>query len=143
MIRRLSWPLALVAVLVCLIPARAGAFEVSAGAGYWTENSSAFTVTLGKLWDLPGFQLGPRVGFAYVTSPNSIGVPADLVLRIPIATFYIEGQAGAWLFFSRDPIVRFHATGGGGLELGPVRIGAEGGFLYNGGLIGARVSFAL
>ena len=143
MIRRISWAVALCALVVSLHPAPARAFELSASAAYWTENSSAFTVTLGKLWDLPGFQLGPRVGFAYVTSPNSVGVPADLVLRIPITTFYIEGQAGAWLFFSRDPIVRFHATGGGGLELGPVRIGVEGGFLYNGGLIGARVSFAL
>ncbi|HET9157130.1 MAG TPA: hypothetical protein VFN91_10720 [Myxococcaceae bacterium] len=143
MFRRPSWPLALVAALVCLAPARGDAFEVSAGAAYWTENSSAFSVTLGKLWDLPGFQLGPRVGFAYVTSPNSAGVPADLVARFGIGTFYIEGQAGAWFLFSRDPVVRFHATGGGGLALGPVLIGVEGGYLHNGALFGARVSFSL
>src|SRR5215813_249678 len=142
MIRRLSWPLALVAVLVCLIPARAGAFEVSAGAAYWTENSSAFSVTLGKLWDLPGFKLGPRVGFAYVTAPNSVGVPADLVARFGLGTFYIEGQAGAWFLFSRDPVVRFHATGGVGLELGPVLLGVEAGYLHNGALFGARVTFS-
>src|SRR5262250_1741363 len=143
MIRRLSWPVALVAVLVCLVPARAGAFEVSAGAGYWTENSSAFSVTLGKLWDLPGFQLGPRVGFAYVTSPNSTGVPADLVVRFDIATFYVEGQAGAWFLFARDPVVRFHATGGGGLSLGPVKVGVEAGYLRDGAILGARVSLSL
>ena len=143
MIRRLSWTVALVAVLVCLAPSRAGAFEISAGAAYWTESSSAFSVTLGKLWDLPGFQLGPRVGFAYVTSPNSAGVPADLVARFDIAAFYIEGQAGAWLLFARDPVVRFHATGGAGLALGPVLIGVEGGYLHNGAILGARVSLSL
>jgi hypothetical protein len=140
---RISWAVVVVVLVVSLRPAPARAFELSASAAYWTENSSAFTVTLGTMWGLGGFELGPRVGFAYVTSPNSVGVPADLVLRIPLAAFYLEGQAGAWFLFSRDPIVRFHATGGGGLALGPIRIGVEGGFLYNGGLIGARVSFAL
>jgi len=143
MFRRIPWGVALLALVVSLGPAPARAFEVSGSAAYWSENSSAFTVTLGKLWDLPGFQLGPRVGFAYVTSPNSAGVPADLVARFAIGTFYVEGQAGAWFLFARDPIVRFHATGGGGLALGPVRIGAEAGFLYNGAILGARVSLAL
>src|SRR5215813_9098278 len=144
MIRRLSWPAALAVVLVLFLhPAPARAFEVSASAAYWTENSSAFSVTLGKLWDLPGFKLGPRVGFAYVTSPNSAGVPADLVARFGLGTLYIEGQAGAWFLFSRDPVVRFHATGGVGLALGPVLLGVEGGYLHNGALFGARVSFSL
>jgi hypothetical protein len=144
MIRRLSWPAALAVVLFLVFqPAPARAFEVSGSAAYWTENSSAFTVTLGKLWDLPGFQLGPRVGFAYVTSPNSAGVPADLVARFGLGTFYIEGQAGAWFLFSRDPVVRFHATGGVGISLGPILLGVEAGYLHNGGLFGARVSFAL
>jgi hypothetical protein len=128
---------------VSLRPAPARAFEVSASAAYWTESSSAFTVTLGKLFDLPGFQLGPRVGFAYVTSPNSAGVPADLVARLGLGIFYIEGQAGAWFLFSRDPVVRFHATGGGGISLGPVNIGVEAGYLHDGGLLGARVSLNL
>jgi len=140
---RISWAAALAALVVALHPAPSRAFELSASAAYWTENSSAFTVSLGKLWDLPGFQLGPRVGFAYVTSPNSVGVPADLVAHFPIGTFYIEGQAGAWFLFSRDPVVRFHATGGGGLDLGVVRLGVEAGYLHNGGLFGARVSFSL
>lgn len=143
MTRRSSWAVFLVAVVLSLHSAPARAFEVSGSAAYWTENSSAFSVTLGKFWDLPGFQLGPRVGFAYVTSPNSAGVPADLVARFGIGTFYIEGQAGAWFLFSRDPVVRFHATGGGGLDLGIVRVGVEGGYLHNGGLFGARVSLAL
>jgi hypothetical protein len=137
------WAAVLALVLLGAPAARAGGLEISGGAAYWTENSSAFSVTLGKFWDLPGFQLGPRVGFAYVTSPNSSGVPADLVARFSIAAFYVEGQAGAWFFFARDPVVRFHATGGGGLDLGIVRIGVEGGYLHNGGLVGARVSLAL
>ena len=143
MINRLPWAVAVVALVVSLRPAPARAFEISASAAYWTESSSAYTVTLGKLFDLPGFQLGPRVGFAYVTSPNSAGVPADVVARFGIGTFYIEGQAGAWFLFSRDPVVRFHATGGGGLELGPVHVGVEAGYLHNGGLLGARVSLSL
>ena len=140
---RISWAVALVALVVSLHPAPARAFEISASAAYWTENSAAFTVTLGKLFDLPGFRLGPRVGFAYVTSPNSVGVPADLVAQLPLGTFYIEGQAGAWFLFARDPLVRFHATGGGGLDLGVVKVGVEGGYLHNGALFGARVSFSL
>ena len=143
MINRLPWAVAVVALVVSLRPAPARAFEISASAAYWTESSSAYTVTLGKLFDLPGFQLGPRVGFAYVTSPNSAGVPADVVARFGIGTFYIEGQAGAWFLFSRDPVVRFHATGGGGLELGPVHVGVEAGYLHDGGLLGARVSLNL
>jgi hypothetical protein len=140
---RSCWTVAVVALVVSLCPAPARAFEVSASAAYWTESSSAFTVTLGKLFDLPGFQLGPRVGFAYVTSPNSAGVPADLVARLGLGIFYIEGQAGAWFLFSRDPVVRFHATGGGGISLGPVYIGVEAGYLHDGGLLGARVSLNL
>jgi len=143
MTRRTRWALALSAVLVVLHPGPAGAFEVSGGAAYWTENSAAFSVTLGKLWDLPGFKLGPRVGFAYVTSPNSTGVPADLVVRFDIATFYVEGQAGAWFLFARDPVVRFHATVGGGLSLGPVKVGVEAGYLRDGAILGARVSLSL
>ena len=139
---RISWAAALAALVVALHPAPSRAFELSASAAYWTENSSAFTVTLGKLWDLPGFQLGPRVGFAYVTSPNSVGVPADLVAHLAIGTFYIEGQAGAWFLFARDPVVRFHATGGVGLDLGPVLVGVEAGYLHNGALFGARVTFS-
>jgi hypothetical protein len=139
-------PWAVIAVLgTMLLPGRAtaGGIEVSGGAAYWTENSSAFSVTLGKFWDLSGFQLGVRTGFAYVTSPNSGGVPADVVARLGLGIFYLEGQAGAWFLFARDPVVRFHATGGGGLDLGIVRFGVEAGYLKSGGLFGARVSLAL
>ncbi|HVP61151.1 MAG TPA: hypothetical protein VMT11_11360 [Myxococcaceae bacterium] len=141
---RLSLRGAVAALALLWTPAsRAGGLEISGAAAYWTESSSAFSVTLGKFWDLAGFQLGPRVGFGYVTSPSSAGVPADLVARLGIGTFYLEGQAGAWLLFVREPVVRFHATGGGGLDLGIVRIGVEGGYLHDGGLFGARVSVAL
>jgi len=140
---RIPWAVAPVALLVWLNPAPARGFEISGGAAYWTESSSAFSVTLGKFWDLGGFQLGPRVGFAYVTSPNSSGVPADLVARLGLGIIYLEGQAGAWFLFARDPVVRFHATGGGGLEFGPVRVGVEAGYLHDGALLGARVSLSL
>lgn len=143
MTRRATWAIALLATVVTIQPARAGGLEISGAAAYWTESSSALSVTLGKFWDLPGFQLGPRVGVAYVTSPNSAGIPADLVARFGIGTFYLEGQAGAWFLFTRDPVVRFHATGGGGLDLGIVRIGVEAGYLKDGALFGARVSLAL
>jgi hypothetical protein len=138
----IRWAFALAFLLVLFQPRPAGAFEVSGGAAYWTESSAAFSVTLGKLFDLPGFKLGPRVGFAYVTAPNSVGIPADLVARFGLGTFYIEGQAGAWFLFSRDPVVRFHATGGVGLDLGPILVGVEAGYLHNGALFGARVTFS-
>ena len=142
MSHRIRWAFALAVLFVLFQPRPARAFEVSGGAAYWTENSAAFSVTLGKLWDLPGFKLGPRVGFAYVTAPNSVGIPADLVARFGLGTFYIEGQAGAWFLFSRDPVVRFHATGGVGLDLGPILLGVEAGYLHNGALFGARVTFS-
>ena len=143
MTRRVPWGLALLAAVLWLHPARAGGLEISGAAAYWTEHSSAFGVTLGKFWDLPGVQLGPRVGFAYLTSPSSGAIPADLVARFGIGSFYLEGQAGAWFFLARDPVVRFHATGGGGLDLGIVRLGVEAGYLHDGALLGARVSLAL
>ena len=141
--RRAPWAVTLLTAVIWCTPARAGGFELSGAAAYWTESSSAFSITVGKFWDLAGLQLGPRVGFAYVTSPNSTGVPADLVVRFGLGSFYLEGQAGAWFLFSRDPTARFHATGGVGLDLGILRVGAEGGYLNSGGLFGARVSLAL
>ena len=140
--RRAPWAVTVLAVAVVSHPARAGGLEISGALAYWSENSSAMSVTLGKFWDLPGFQLGPRVGFAYVTQPNSGGIPADAVIRIGLGTLYLEGQVGAWFLFARGTTVRFHATGGVGLELGIVRIGAEAGYLTSGALIGGRVSLA-
>jgi len=142
MTRQATWALALLAVGAISHPARAGGLEISGAVAYWTENSSAMSVTLGKFFELPGFELGPRVGFAYVTQPNSAGIPADLVARVGLGTFYLEGQVGAWFLFTRAPTVRFHATGGGGLDLGIVRLGVEGGYLNNGALLGGRVSVA-
>ncbi len=143
MIRRAPWAAGLLTAVLWAAPARAAGIEVSGMAAYWTESSSAFSVTLGKFWDLPGVQLGARAGFAYVTSPNSGAIPADFVVRFGIATFYLEGQVGAWFLFARDPVVRFHATGGGGIDLGIVRLGVEAGYLKDGALLGARVSLAL
>jgi hypothetical protein len=141
--RRASWAVTVLAAVLVAQPARAGGLEISAALAYWTENSSALSVTVGKFWDLAGVQIGPRVGFAYVTQPNSGGIPADAVLRIPLGPLYLEGQVGAWFLFARSPTVRFHATGGVGLELGILRIGAEAGYLSTGGLIGGRISLAL
>ena len=132
----------ILAVVVWAAPARAAENEVSGSAAYFTESGAALAVTLGHYWDLAGVSLGPRVGFAYLTNPNSAGVPLDVVVRIPLAAIYLEGQAGLWLLFSRAPTARFHATGGVGLTLGFLRIGAEAGYLYSGGLIGGRISFA-
>lgn len=161
MIRRVLWAAFLVAIM-WMSPVSARELEISGSAAYWTESSSALSVTLGKLWNVAGFQLGTRVGFAYVTSPNSAGIPADLVARLPIGgrspeagageaeqsatpehkgpRFYVEGQIGAWFLFVRSPVVRFHATGGGGIDLGLIRLGVEAGYLHNGALFGARVS---
>jgi len=96
------------------------------------------------LWMNPARAGGNEVSgsVAYWTESSAAFSATLGKFRFPIATFYIEGQAGAWLFFSRDPIVRFHATGGGGVDLGVVRLGVEAGYLHNGGLFGARVSFS-
>ena len=134
---------AVLAVLLAAAPARADETEVSGAVAYWSDaGSSANAVTLGRFWHLPGIALGPRVGIAYVTSPNSAGVPLDLVGRIGLPGFYVEGQAGVWLLFARGATARFHATGGVGVGLGPLRVGAEAGYLASGALIGGRVSLA-
>jgi hypothetical protein len=136
-------PWAAAVLLCCLLagPARAAETEVSGAAAYFSESGAALTATLGRFWSLPGIDLGPRLGFAYLTNPNSAGIPADLVARIGLPGFYIEGQAGLWFIFTRGTTVRFHATGGAGISLGLVRIGAEAGYLTSGALIGGRVSF--
>jgi len=132
----------ILAVVLWAAPARAAENEVSGSVAYFSESGSALTVTLGHYWNLAGVELGPRVGFAYLVNPNSAGVPLDVVARIGISALYIEGQAGLWLIFSRAPTARFHATGGAGLSLGFLRVGAEAGYLSSGALIGARISFA-
>lgn len=132
----------ILAAVLWAAPVRAAENEVSGAASWFSEGGAAMAVTLGHFWDVAGIQLGPRVGFAYLTSPNSAAVPLDLVARIGLGTLYIEGQVGAWFVFARDPVARFHVTGGAGLSFGPVRIGAEGGYLSSGGLIGGRLSFA-
>ena len=123
-------------------PARAAENEVSGSVAYFSESGAAMAVTLGHTWDIVGIALGPRVGFAYLTSPSSAALPVDLVARFGLGSLYIEGQVGVWFVFARDPVARFHATGGAGLSLGFLRIGAEAGYLSSGALIGARVSFA-
>lgn len=133
--------LILVAVLWAT-PARAGENEVSGAAAYFTESGAAMAVTLGHYWDVVGIALGPRVGFAYLTSPSSAAIPVDSVARFGLGSLYLEGQVGVWFVFARDTVTRFHATGGLGLSLGILRIGAEGGYLSGGGLIGGRLSLA-
>jgi hypothetical protein len=130
------------AVVLWAAPARAAENEVSGSAAWFTESGAALAVTLGHSWDIAGISLGPRVGFGYLTNPNSAAVPLDLVARIGLGTLYLEGQVGVWLVFARDPTARFHATGGLGLTFGFLRVGAEGGYLSSGALIGGRVSFA-
>jgi hypothetical protein len=133
------------AVVVCCLfagQARASETELSAGAAYFSESGAALAATLGRFWSLPGIDLGPRLGFAYLTNPNSAGIPADLVARIGLPGFYLEGQVGLWFLFTRGSVVHFHATGGAGISLGLVRIGAEAGYLTSGALIGGRVSLA-
>ena len=130
------------AVLLWVAPARAAENEVSGAAAYFSESGAALAVTLGHFWDVAGISLGPRVGFSYLTNPKSAAVPLDLVARIGLGTLYLEGQVGVWLVFARDPVARFHATGGLGLTFGFVRVGAEGGYLSSGALIGGRISVA-
>jgi len=130
------------AVVLWAAPARAAENEVSGAAAYFSESGAALAVTLGHFWDVAGISLGPRVGFSYLTNPKSAAVPLDLVARIGLGTLYLEGQVGVWLVFARDPVARFHATGGLGLTFGFVRVGAEGGYLSSGALIGGRISFA-
>lgn len=135
---------AAVVSISCLLaaPARANQTEVSGAVAYFSESGAVMAATLGRFWSLPGIELGPRLGLLYVTNPSTAGIPLDLVARIPLPGFYVEGQGGVWFFFSRGSVARFHITGGAGINLGLVRIGAEGGYLTSGALIGGRVSFA-
>ena len=65
--------------------------------------------------------------------------PVDQIVAdpgLPGTLEYALGQAGI-------PALTVELGGPRGFDAEMMRIGVEGGFLYNGGLIGARASFAL
>jgi hypothetical protein len=87
--------------------------------------------------------MGGRFGLVLESDPTRFGVPLDARIRFKLRRFYLDGLAGAWLFFKGDEHFRFHAAGGAGFLLSrTVRLGAELGYLDPSLMVGARISFA-
>jgi hypothetical protein len=133
------------AVLLRAAPAVAMGSEFGLGADYVADdNAGAFLGTVALDTALARHTtLGARFGLALESGPSRLALPLDARLRFRIRRIYLEGLAGAWIFFKGNDKLRFHAAAGGGLVLNrSVRLGLELGYLDPSSMIGARVAFA-
>lgn len=138
---------ALLGLGLFLAPASSQAADLRLGLGadYWLDRSAAFNLTLGVDAELVGpIAVGARFGALLVTSPNTLAVPADLVLRANISRrrVYIEAMAGPWIFFEGDTF-RTHAAFGFGLQGKSVSIGLEVGYLEPEPIVGVRLGWRI
>ncbi len=143
MVRTLACAL-LGALLLSASPALAMGAEAGLGADFLVDdNAGDFLATVA--FDTPiarHVTLGGRFGAVLESSPSRFGIPADARLRLRIRRAYVEGLAGAWLFFKGDDHLRFHAAAGAGLMLArDVSMGAEIGYLDPSSMIGLRIAF--
>ncbi len=133
------------AVGLVLAPSSSEAANIRLGLGadYWLTQSGAFQFTLGVDTHLAGpLFLGGRFGAMLATSPNTLGVPIDLVLHANLTRrFYIEGLAGPWILFEGDTF-RAHAAFGFGLQSGALSFGVEVGYLTPKPTIGLRLGYS-
>lgn len=124
-------------------PSHAANIRLGLGADYWFVKSATFQFTLGVETHLAGpLFLGGRFGAMLVSSPNTLGVPIDLVLHAKLTRqFYIEGLAGPWILFEGDTI-RAHGAFGFGLQSGKLTFGVEVGYITPKPSIGLRLGYS-
>jgi hypothetical protein len=127
-----------------------GSTEVAVGVGadIWTARNASglFSFTADVLWiAVPGLELGARSGLFFLTGGSldtgTAGIPLDVQVRGVVSSFYLEGLAGPWFFFTSS-VVRAHVALGFGWQTGPLRLGAEVAYLTGGAQFGARFAFA-
>ena len=132
------------AVCLGLAPSSSEASNIRLGLGadYWLVKSGTFQFTLGVDTHLAGpLTIGGRFGAMLVTSPNTLGIPIDLVLHANLARqFYIEGLAGPWILFEGDTF-RAHAAFGFGLQSGALSFGVEVGYITPKPTVGLRLGY--
>jgi hypothetical protein len=123
--------------------ARAASYALVLGADGWINEGGIFDVTFsGRTYVTHSFSVGGRLGAAFITSPATLGIPIDLVLRGDINRFYIEGVAGPWIVFEGDAI-RAHAGIGFGIHTRQVSVGLEVAYLDPHAMLGVRVAIPL
>ncbi|WP_224247572.1 hypothetical protein [Hyalangium gracile] len=123
-------------------PSEAANIRLGLGADYWFVESATFQFTLGVETHLAGpLHLGGRFGAMLVSSPDTLGVPIDLVLHLKLTrNFYIEGLAGPWILFEGDTF-RAHGAFGFGLQSGKLTFGVEVGYISPEPAIGLRLGY--
>jgi hypothetical protein len=133
------------ALALLLVPqlARAASYQLVLGADGWLDHGGIFDVTFsGRTYVTRGLSVGGRLGAAFITSPSTLGIPIDLVLRGDINRFYVEGVAGPWIVFKGDAI-RAHAGLGFGIRARQVSVGLEIAYLDPDAVLGVRVAIPL
>lgn len=112
------------------------------GADYWLVESATFQFNLGVETHLAGpLFIGGRFGALLVTTPNTLGVPIDLVLRANITRrVYVEGLVGPWILFEGDTF-RAHGAFGFGLQSNAFTFGVEVGYLSPEPSLGLRLGY--
>lgn len=112
------------------------------GADYWFEKTGTFQLTLGVDTHLAGpLTIGGRFGAMLVASPNTLGIPIDLVLHANLTRqFYLEGLVGPWILFEGETF-RAHAAFGFGLQRGAINFGVEVGYLSPKPTVGLRFGY--
>lgn len=125
-------------------PASAVSYRLGLGADYWFEQTGIFSLTLGIYQPvMHRFAVGGRFGLGLVTSPSTVNMPLDMVLRFGLGRmYYLEGVVGPWIFF-RGTTVRAHVGGGFGVDIGKLSIGAELAYLDPNAILGIRLGFPL
>lgn len=143
-LRVLAWAF-LGAALLWAGPARALGAEAGLGADYLADDEAGsfmgFVAVDTRI--ARRLTLGGRFGLAVVSDPTRFALPLDARLRFKLRRFYLDGLAGAWLFFKGEDHFRFHAAGGAGFVVSRnVRLGAELGYLDPSLMVGGRVAVA-
>jgi hypothetical protein len=112
------------------------------GADYWFIESATFQFTLGIETALNRtIHIGGRFGALLVTDADTLGIPADLVVRAQLPRqLYVEGLVGPWLFFEGDTF-RGHGALGFGLQGKELSFGLELGYLSPDPTIGLRLGY--
>ncbi len=142
-VRSLLSAAALAALVLSHSPAHAAEVRLGVGADYWFQHRGLFALTAAVETHLTRrISLGGRFGGLVTSTPNELGVPVDLQLRVDIDRLYLEGMAGPWILFTNHPF-RFHGAFGFGLQTGDVTAGVELGWLDPSPIAGLRVALRI
>lgn len=126
------------------IPSEAEArIRLGVGTNYWFDHGGLFDLTLAPSAIVGrNFEVGGRFGAFVATSPNTLGIPADLFVRGNFDNLYFEFMGGPWIRFADDPLIG-HAGFGFGVNTRTVSVGIEIGYLSPNPIAGLKLGFRL